>query len=120
MKRFELLVMSFSALAFACFLCCSAGGNQYDNKQKRLDYISGTAQSVLYRELEQSFFKRFFEPNVRKLQKSFEKITEKKKTNKKDEKKATVERQLRLAGIFIDVGEFNFYKIIVLIVSVVV
>lgn len=113
--------MSFSALAFALFsVLFGRWGTQYDNKQKRLDYISGTAQSVLYRELEQSFFKRFFEPKVRKLQKSFEKITEKKKTNKKDEKKATVERQLRLAGIFIDVGEFNFYKIIVLIVSVVV
>ncbi len=116
----EFLVLSYTALAFALFsVIFSSIGRKTDQKQKRLDYISGVKQDAAYMELEQSFFDRFFAPKIKNFQKTIEKMAPKKKTNKKDEKKGAIERQLRLAGIFKDASEFNFIRVIVMIVSVV-
>jgi tight adherence protein C len=116
----EFLVISYAVLSFVLFsLVFSKWGIKTDHKQKRLDYISGTAQSAAYQELEQSFFNRFFAPKIKKAQKTIEKLTPKKKTRKKDEKNNALERQLRLAGIFKDASEFNFIKTVVLIITVV-
>ncbi len=104
----------------AVTLILSPIGRKNDHKQKRINFVSGKLENAAYRELEQSFFDRIIAPKVKALQTYLEKMAPKKQLkNKKDEKKNAIEKQLRLAGIFIDANEFSFIKTIVMIVAVV-
>lgn len=115
----ELLVILYSILAFVLFLAVfGPAGKKMDQKQKRIDLITGTSEMPAYEELQVSFFERFFGKWMKKLAVRLSKIMPKKKKNDKSKKLEAIKQQLRFAGIFMDPEDFNFIKTIVLVVAV--
>lgn len=113
----QFLVISYAAFAFG-FICLifSLYGEKADNKRRRIGNIDSIKENIAYLELEQTFFSRVIAPVVKKttkiLKNSFPKKTEKKSIKKKKNEK--LERQLRLAGIYISTDEFVFIKFVVM------
>lgn len=117
----EYMVISYSLFAFMLFvLIASPFGRRADEKQKRIDQITGKTDHPAFEELQISLFSRIFGKSFKKLSKSMQKLTPRKKKNDKSKKIEAIETQLRFAGIFMDAENFNFIKTIVLIISVVV
>jgi hypothetical protein len=117
----QFLVISYAAFAFGMVcLIFSFYGEKSDNKKRRIGYIEGTKENVAYLELEQTFFRRVIELNVKKISKKLKNILPKKSDKKlvKKNKNASLERQLRLAGMYISAEEFGFIKISVMILFV--
>ncbi len=114
----EFMVIAYSLLAFIVFVVIFGRiGLKEDHKNKRIDYIIGLAENAnMNRELELSFYDRIVKPQTKKVKDFIASKAPKKNESKSDEKKSKLERQLRLAGMFIDVEEFNFVKTIIMVV----
>ncbi len=115
------MVISYSLFAFMLFVLIAAPfGKRADEKQKRIDQITGRTDHPAFEELQISLFTRIFGKSFKKLSKGMQKLTPKKKKNDKSKKLEAIESQLRFAGIFMDAENFNFIKTLVLIFSVVI
>lgn len=116
----EYMVISYSLFAFMLFVViASPFGRRADEKQKRIDRITGRVDHPAFEELQISLFSRIFGKSFKKISKSMQKLTPKKKKNDKSKKTEAIETQLRFAGIFMDAEDFSFIKTIILVVSIV-
>lgn len=114
------MVISYSLFAFMLFVVIASPiGRRYDEKQKRIDQITGRTDHPAFEELQISLFTRLFGKSFRKLSKGMQKLAPRKKKNDKSKKLEAIETQLRFAGIFMDAEDFNFIKSLVLIICVV-
>lgn len=116
------LVIAYSAFGFcATALLLSFLGKRWDNKQRRISYINELDEVVAFAELKQTFYSRFIAPGVKKLSKIFANLIPKnKRKSSKKNNSAVVERQLRLAGIYITAQEFGFIKTTVRVLTTIV
>lgn len=113
-----LLVISYAALVFSFIsLIFSVYGERADNKRRRLEHIKGKHENLAYLELEQTFFRRVIEPLIKKFAKIFKKIVPRRKDKvaEKSKKVAALERQLRLAGMYVSVEEYSFTKTTIMV-----
>lgn len=116
----EYMVISYSLFAFILFVLLTAPlGKRADEKQKRIDQITGTTERPGFEELQVSLLSRIFGKSVRKLSDVMQKVAPKKKKNEESKKLELIRKQLRFAGIFMDAEDFSFIKTVVLVVSIV-
>ena len=117
----EYLVIAYSAFAFMLFLVIAAPfGKRADEKQKRLDGITGTHERPGFEELQVSLFSRLFGKSLRKLSEVLRKAAPRKRKNDESKTLDAIRKQLRLAGIFMDAEDFNFIKTVILAASITV
>lgn len=117
----EYIVILYALLAFFLFLVIAAPfGKKADEKQQRLDSITGAAERPVFEELQVSLFSRLFGKSIKKITEILKKAVPKKRKNDASKKLELIARQLRLAGIFMDPEDFNFIKTVVLTASIVV
>lgn len=116
----EYMVISYSLFAFILFVLLTAPlGKRADEKQKRIDQITGTSERPGFEELQVSLFSRIFGKGIRKLSDTMQKVAPKKKKNEESKKLELIRKQLRFAGIFMDAEDFSFIKSVVLVISIV-
>ena len=116
----EYVVISYALLAFILFVLIAAPfGRRADEKERRLDQITGSIERPEFEELQVSLVSRLFGKSMKRLSSFLRKMVPKRKNgaNEKSKKLETIARQLRLAGIFMDPEDFNFIKTAVLVVS---
>ena len=116
----EYVVISYALLAFILFVLIAAPfGRRADEKERRMEQITGSSERPEYEELQVSLVSRLFGKSLKRLSAFARKMVPKRKTgtNEKSKKLELIARQLRLAGIFMDPEAFNFIKTAVLVVS---
>ena len=117
----EYLVILYAVLGFFVFLVIAAPfGKRADEKQRRLEKISGGRDRPVFEELQVSLFSRLFGKSVKAFSSFLRRAAPKKRKNEASKKLELIRKQLRLAGIFMDAEDFNFIKIVVLTASAVV
>ena len=117
----ELLVITYALLAFILFVLIAAPfGKRSDDKIRRMAKISGEKKNPAFDELQTSLFSRLFGKKLKSASRKFNRLIPKKKSSEQSKKLELIAKQLRLAGIFTDPENFNFVKMLVLIISVVV
>lgn len=115
----EYLVILFSVSAFLLFTAVAAPiGMRADEKQRRIDQITGSVERPGFEELQTSLISRIFGKSMKKLSDTLQKSAPKKKKNDESKKLEAISKQLRFAGIFMDAEDFNFIKTVVLVVSI--
>lgn len=115
----EYLVILYAVLAFLLFLAVASPiGMRADEKQRRIDRITGTVERPGFEELQTSLIFRIFGKSIKKLSAAVKKSAPKKKKADESKKLETIAKQLRFAGIFMDAEDFNFIKTVVLVVSI--
>lgn len=108
----EILVISSSVMSFFLVVILLGGvGRKADNKKKRLNSINDAQENALSEEFNESLYKRFFSPWLKAISNEASKLVPKPKN--KSAKYETLEKQLRMAGIFLPVTEFQLIKILV-------
>lgn len=109
----ELVVISSTLLSFfLVVILLGYFGRKADDKKKRLDSINEVRSSIAYDEFNESLYKRFVYPWIQSISKSVAKwIPKLKGASNKDE---VTEKQLRLAGLYISVQDFNSIKLVVI------
>lgn len=110
----EFMVIAYTLFGFmAATLIFGYFGRKSDFKQKRIDYIEDLKKNPLFSELEVSFLKRALSKASAKVGKFVTQTLSKNKSDAVQKKPVnkTLERQLRLAGIFIDPQEFTIIKL---------
>ena len=116
---FNFFVLSTSCLAFVlCIIILRKSGEAEDSRRKMMKSItSDEVIKIEHAELEQSFYKRFFQPVINKITKVFD--DRRKKKNEKNEqfidekriaKIKSTERLLRMAGIHTSYQNYEFAK----------
>lgn len=117
----EFLVIAYAALAFAfCTVLLGRLGLKMDLKERRIERASGEIKNAAFLELNKSLYERLIVPRMKALQKLIEKSMPEKKDTKRTQKREAIARQLRLAGMFIEVSRFEFIKNMVMAASIVV
>ncbi len=117
----ELFVLSMAALAFfAAVIIFGYFGKKSDDKKRRLDYIRdiGAKKGIPGSEL--SFFDRYLKKVFKKTALLVKKTTPVNKTQKNREKDMLIEKQLRLAGIFMSAQEFSSIKMTFMMVTLII
>ncbi len=115
------LVIMYAVFAFMFVVVIfGAFGRRADFKQHRINSINNTVENPAFMELNQSFYKRMIAPTIKKIKGGASKLLPKKKEKKKTSKNKNqlLERQLRLAGMYVSPEEFSFAKTLVLIFTI--
>lgn len=108
----ELLVISSSALSFIlAVILLGNAGRKADNKKKRLSSVNDTQETALYDEFNQSLYKRFIFPWIQSVLRNITKLLPKQKS--KSVKYDLVEKQLRMAGLYLSATEFQLIKALI-------
>lgn len=104
-----LMVLSASAMVFMLLLMIfHSAAVRHDNMQRRLSLISGRQRYVLDEEIEKPFVERVLYPVAAALVKRISNLLPK----KRGDKTKKLERSLVLAGISMDINEYNAAKLI--------
>jgi len=108
----ELVVISSTLMSFFLIvLLLGYFGRKADEKKKRLESINEVQANVVYDEFNESLYKRFISPWLKGISRSIAKWVPKLKgASNKDE---VTEKQLRLAGLYLSVQEFNSIRMII-------
>lgn len=109
----EFFVISVTALAFvAAVIVLSYFGKEADAKEKRLDYVRQIGSDALGPELEKSFYERYIRKIAVKTRSLLKRPGEQRvvKNKKRFENAALIERQLRLAGLFMSAEDYSSLK----------
>ena len=118
----EIVVISYALFAFIVFVLIAAPiGKRADEKERRIEQVKGTMERPEFGELQASLASRLFGKSRKKLTAFLRKMAPKKKNrnNEKSKKLEVIAKQLRFAGIFMDPEDFNFIKMVVMVVSLV-
>ena len=118
----EIVVISYALFAFIVFVLIAAPiGKRADEKERRIEQVKGTMERPEFEELQASLASRLFGKSRKKLTAFLRKMAPKKKNrnNEKSKKLEVIAKQLRFAGIFMDPEDFNFIKMVVMVVSLV-
>lgn len=109
----EFFVISITALSFIIsVIVLSYFGQKSDAKEKRLDYVRQLGSDALGAELEKSFYERYIRKLAIKTKNLLKRQTSPRvvKNKKRFESAVQIERQLRLAGLFMSAEEFSSLK----------
>jgi len=110
----EFVVLFSSILSFfTVIILLSPIGKKADQKQARLERISGKTDEEIDEELSKPFFDRFIQPLLFNFLKTVTKLFPK---SKKSESGKILETDLKLAGIKLSPGEFSAIRLIIMLV----
>jgi len=115
----QFFVISVTVLVFfIALIILSYFGRNADAKKKRIDYINEVRDKTSLTPVEVSFFQRNIKKFAAKFTKVISNVRPKDKVQTTNAKTAVIERQLRLAGVFMSAQEFSSIKLVVLLASV--
>ncbi len=117
----QFFVLSVTVLSFfVAVIIFSYFGKKSDNKNKRINYIKEIGVGANpYAGLEQSFYQRYVKKATDRISKTFTNLTPKNKAQRNKAKDQQLERQLRLAGVFMSASEFSSVKLAINLFSLV-
>lgn len=114
----KFFVISMAGFAFfVTVIILSYFGQKEDHKKKRLDYIQNLGEKKVVPGTESSFYERYLSKTLKKTALIFKKATPVNKVQKNREKDILIEKQLRLAGVFMSAQEFSSIKMTFMIVT---
>ena len=117
----EFFVLSITVLAFfAAVIIFGYFGKKSDDKKRRLDYIQGIGEKKEIPGTELSFFDRYLKKIFKRTALLLKKTTPSNQVQKNREKDMLIERQLRLAGIFMSAQEFSSIKMTFMMVTLII
>ncbi len=112
----ELLVISVSALVFVLStIVFGYFGKLSDAKKRRVEYIAEMHTEHAIPELELSFFQRVFKKLAVQISKAMKRSGRMSKPAKNKAANLLLERQLRLAGVFMSAQEYKSMKLFVMV-----
>ena len=118
----QFFVISITLLSFfVAVIVFGYFGRKADNKTRRVEYIKDLRGSTddAYSELDQSFYHRYVKKITDKISKIFRNLMPKNKRERNKAKDQIIERQLRLAGLFMSAAEFSSIKLAAILFSIV-
>lgn len=117
----QFFVISITVLSFfVAVIVFGYFGRNSDSKKKRIDFINEIGVGANpYNDLDQSFYNRYIKKITDRVSKAFTNLMPKNKQQRNRSKDQLLERQLRLAGVFMSASEFSSVKLAVTLFSVI-
>lgn len=115
------LVISWSLLILVLVIVVlGKKGMEEDNNLKRMKSIEKDAVTAEYKNIETSFYERNIKPIIKKMSNLDSNGNKQSKSARKRQEDEKLALQLRKAGLHVSVGTFNFIKMAVMVVGVVI
>ncbi|WP_177918848.1 type II secretion system F family protein [uncultured Eubacterium sp.] len=114
------LVIAYSLLVMIiCIIAFGKRGREEDNNLKRMKSIGKEVVTAEYKNVETSFYDRNIKPFVTKLANLDEKGNKQSKSARKRQETEKLALQLRKAGMHMSTGSFNYLKLTVMVVGII-
>lgn len=115
-----ILVIAYSLFVMIlCIVIFGKKGKEEDNNLKRMKSIGKEVVTAEYKNVETSFYDRNIKPIVTKLASLDEKGNKQSKSARKRQEIEKLALQLRKAGIHMSTGSFNYLKLAVMVVGII-
>lgn len=115
-----ILVIAYSLFVMVlCIVIFGKKGKEEDNNLKRMKSIGKEVVTAEYKNVETSFYDRNIKPIVTKLASLDEKGNKQSKSARKRQETEKLALQLRKAGMHMSTGSFNYLKLAVMIVGII-
>ena len=115
-----ILVIAYSLFVMVlCIVIFSKKGKEEDNNLKRMKSIGKEVVTAEYKNVETSFYDRNIKPIVTKLASLDEKGNKQSKSARKRQETEKLALQLRKAGMHMSTGSFNYLKLAVMVVGII-
>lgn len=115
-----ILVIAYSLFVMVlCIVIFGKKGKEEDNNLKRMKSIGKEVVTAEYKNVETSFYDRNIKPIVTKLASLDEKGNKQSKSARKRQETEKLALQLRKAGMHISTGSFNYLKLAVMVVGII-
>lgn len=117
----QFFVLSISVLVFfVAVIILSYFGKISDDKKRRLDYIRNLGQKKSIPGSDASFYERYLKRLIKRISSVLKRTAPINKIQKNKEKDILIEKQLRLAGVFISAQEFSSIKMTFMLTAIVI
>lgn len=114
------LVIAYSLFVMVlCIVIFGKKGKEEDNNLKRMKSIGKEVVTAEYKNVETSFYDRNIKPFVTKLANLDEKGNKQSKSARKRQETEKLALQIRKAGMHMSTGSFNYLKLTVMVVGVI-
>ena len=114
------LVIAYSLLVMIiCIIAFGKRGREEDNNLKRMKSIGKEVVTAEYKNVETSFYDRNIKPFITKLANLDEKGNKQSKSARKRQETEKLALQLRKAGMHMSTGSFNYLKLTVMVVGII-
>ena len=115
-----ILVIAYSLFVMVlCIVIFGKKGKEEDNNLKRMKSIGKEVFTAEYKNVETSFYDRNIKPIVTKLASLDEKGNKQSKSARKRQETEKLALQLRKAGMHMSTGSFNYLKLAVMVVGII-
>lgn len=115
-----ILVIAYSLFVMVlCIVIFGKKGKEEDNNLKRMKSIGKEVVTAEYKNVETSFYDRNIKPIVTKLASLDEKGNKQSKSARKRQEIEKLALQLRKAGMHMSTGSFNYLKLAVMVVGII-
>lgn len=115
-----ILVIAYSLFVMVlCIVIFGKKGKEEDNNLKRMKSIGKEVVTAEYKNVETSFYDRNIKPIVTKLASLDEKGNKQSKSARKRQETEKLALQIRKAGMHISTGSFNYLKLAVMVVGII-
>lgn len=115
-----ILVIAYSLFVMVlCIVIFGKKGKEEDNNLKRMKSIGKEVVTAEYKNVETSFYDRNIKPIVIKLASLDEKGNKQSKSARKRQETEKLALQLRKAGMHMSTGSFNYLKLAVMVVGII-
>lgn len=115
-----ILVIAYSLFVMVlCIVIFGKKGKEEDNNLKRMKSIGKEVVTAEYKNVETSFYDRNIKPIVTKLASLDEKGNKQSKSARKRQETEKLALQLRKAGMHMSTGSFNYLKLTVMVVGII-
>ena len=115
-----ILVIAYSLFVMVlCIVIFGKKGKEEDNNLKRMKSIGKEVVTAEYKNVETSFYDRNIKPIVTKLASLDEKGNKQSKSARKRQETEKLALQLRKAGMHMSTGGFNYLKLAVMVVGII-
>ena len=115
-----ILVIAYSLFVMVlCIVIFGKKGKEEDNNLKRMKSIGKEVVTAEYKNVETSFYDRNIKPIVTKLASLDEKGNKQSKSARKRQETDKLALQLRKAGMHMSTGSFNYLKLAVMVVGII-
>lgn len=115
-----ILVIAYSLFVMIlCIVIFGKKGKEEDNNLKRMKSIGKEVVTAEYKNVETSFYDRNIKPIVTRLASLDEKGNKQSKSARKRQETEKLALQLRKAGMHMSTGSFNYLKLAVMVVGII-
>lgn len=115
-----ILVIAYSLFVMVlCIVIFGKKGKEEDNNLKRMKSIGKEVVTAEYKNVETSFYDRNIKPIITKLASLDEKGNKQSKSARKRQETEKLALQLRKAGMHMSTGSFNYLKLAVMVVGII-